>query len=664
MTNKFTYLLLVLLFPFYCFSQKDSLLNAVKNCAPIDSSLLLNKLSITYRFTDGDSAMYYATNGLSSAQFHKNIKEQANAENAIGVQNHLVGKYTAAMTHYINATKLFEAIKFEKGVASATQNIGIVYADQRNYKLANHYYLKAAEIYKRLNHQKGLASIYNNIAIGYSESGNIHKALEYNFNALSMRENLHDTEGISSSYGSIAVCYAYMKDYQKSIEYNLKKLGFIQQSGDLRALAITYNNLGDGYIHINDLEKAKEYFLKGIEIAKPENNYFSLNDLYYNLGVVYEKTNDYKNAYSSVQDYISAHDSLFKMQSFDKIAEMEQLYQSEKKELQIGKQQVEIKAKEAENRRKSIIIWLSVLALVAISFFGVIAFINYKKTKKAKKVIEEQKQLVEIKNVEISTQKELVEVKQKEIIDSINYAKRIQTAVLSGQDVWSKISKDYFILFKPKDIVSGDFYWAYNTPNNRSVFLLADCTGHGVPGAFMSMMGNSFLNEIIVDHKIFKADVILNKLREKIITALRQEGKSEQKDGMDICLCVWNKIDNTLEFAGANNPMWLLRNNEIIEFKADKMPIGTYVSDEKMFTSQSIQLQTNDCVYLITDGYADQFGGEKGKKFKYKPLMDLLIANNQRLMTEQKEILNTAIENWKQGYEQVDDISLIGIKVS
>ena len=664
MTNKFTYLLIVLLFPFYCFSQKDSLLRAIKNCSAKDSALLSNKLSIAYRFTDGDSALYYATNALKSSIKHKNIKEQGNAENAIGVQNHLIGKYTIAMMHYINSEKLFDAIKYEKGVASATQNIGIVYADQGNFKLANHYYLKAAEIYKKTNYQRGLASIYHNISICFSETGNIHKALEYNFKALNIRENLHDSSGISSSYGGIATCYAYMKDYKKSIEYNLKKLDIAIKSGDLRDLAITYNNMGDGYVHLKDYEKAKECFLKGIEIAKPENNYFSLNDLYYNLGIVYERTNDYKNAYISLQDYFTAHDSVFKMQSFDKIAEMEQLYQSEKKELQIGKQQIEIKAREDENKRKSIIIWLSVVALVAISFFGIVAFINFKKTKKAKQVIEEQKQLVEIKNVEISTQKELVEVKQKEIIDSINYAKRIQTAVLSGQDIWSKISTDFFILFKPKDIVSGDFYWAYNTPNNRSIFLLADCTGHGVPGAFMSMLGNSFLNEIIVDHKIFKADVILNKLREKIIKALQQEGNSEQKDGMDICLCVWNKLDNTLEFAGANNPMWLLRNNEIIEFKADKMPIGTYVSDNKHFTSQTIQLQPNDCIYLITDGYADQFGGQKGKKFKYKPLMDLLIANNQLPMLEQKVILNTAIENWKEGFEQVDDISLIGIKVS
>jgi len=260
---------------------------------------------------------------------------------------------------------------------------------------------------------------------------------------------------------------------------------------------------------------------------------------------------------------------------------------------------------------------------------------------------------VELKNEEVTHQKELVEEKQKEIIDSINYAKRIQQAVLTGADVWNKVSKEHFILFKPKDIVSGDFYWAYNTPNNRSVFALADCTGHGVPGGFMSMLGNSFLNEIVVENKIFKADEILNKLRAKIIHALEQKGGTQQKDGMDISLCVWNKLDNTLEFAGANNPLWLLKNSvsssvtlsgvegqvenrELQEYKADKMPIGTYLENEVPFASVTIQLEKGDIIFLSTDGYADQFGGPKGKKYKYKPLIDSLIKNSNLSMEEQK----------------------------
>ena len=295
---------------------------------------------------------------------------------------------------------------------------------------------------------------------------------------------------------------------------------------------------------------------------------------------------------------------------------------------------------------------------------------------KQNEVLEEQ---VTERTKEITEQKSEIEVKQKEIIDSINYAKRIQQAVLTGEDVWSKISQEYFILFKPKDIVSGDFYWAYNTPNGRSIFALADCTGHGVPGGFMSMLGNSFLNEIVVENKIFKANEILNRLRAKVIAALEQKGQTEQKDGMDISLCVWNKMDNTLEFAAANNPLWLLRKTvsssvssraesrdeirEIIEYKADKMPIGTYLEIEKPFTSTTIQLQQGDILYLSTDGYADQFGGPKGKKFKYKALLDMLMTNSTLEMGVQKTKLDDAFVAWKNKQEQVDDVAVIGVRV-
>lgn len=179
----------------------------------------------------------------------------------------------------------------------------------------------------------------------------------------------------------------------------------------------------------------------------------------------------------------------------------------------------------------------------------------------------------------------------------------------------------------------------------------------------MSMLGNSFLNEIVVENKIFKANEILNRLREKIIHALEQKGEGGQRDGMDMCLCVWNKIDNTLEFAGANNPIWLVRNSEIVEFKANKMPIGNYTEKLVPFTSEVIQLQKGDTIYLITDGYADQFGGPKGKKFKYSPLQELLLNNNHLSMQEQKVVFDKSFDDWKAHYEQIDDVSLIGVRI-
>jgi serine phosphatase RsbU (regulator of sigma subunit) len=258
---------------------------------------------------------------------------------------------------------------------------------------------------------------------------------------------------------------------------------------------------------------------------------------------------------------------------------------------------------------------------------------------------------------------EIIREKNKDITDSINYAQKIQQAILPDQNEFTKHFPDSFVLFKPKDIVSGDFYWL--AQKNDYVFYAAiDCTGHGVPGGFMSMLGSSLLNEIINDKNVFEPGDILDLLRIKIIQALKQKGESgENKDGMDMCLCRINKDRNELVYAAANNPLWIVRNNELLEFASNKQPVGISVGNFSQFEQSTVPLKSNDCIYIFTDGYADQFGGPKGKKFKYKPLKELLIANNKSPMHSQKEILDSTIMNWKGEMEQVDDILLIGIRI-
>ena len=651
-------------------AQLGELFLKLKTCSSKDSAEILNYISQKYRFTNGDSAMYYAEKALQIAKKNNDFVEQGDAESNIGVQYHLKAKYEKATTHYLNALKIFESHNYLKGIAPTYQNIGILYQYQGNLKLATKYALQAAEIYKKLKHKKGEAGIYNNLATIYSEQKDVLKSLEYHLLALQIREEIKDSSGIATSYNGIAIAYSDLNEYQKAIDYNLKSIEINERLKDYKGLATSYNNIAGCYKDIKQTDKAIEYYLRGIEIANINTDYYALSDLYISLSATYESVQKYKEALEMRVLYDRVKDTLYKTESMEKVLEMETQYQSDKKELQIKNQALEIESKEKQNQQKNYIIIIGAVALFITVFLAYIAYRNFQKTKKQNLIIENQKQQVELKNEEIVHQKELVDekatelaVKQKEIIDSINYAKRIQQAVLTGEEVWNKISPEHFILFMPKDIVSGDFYWAYHTPNNRSIFVLADCTGHGVPGGFMSMLGNSFLNEIIVEGKIFKADEILNKLRAKIISALEQKGATEQKDGMDMALCVWNKLDNTLEFAGANNPLWLVRSNELIEYKANKMPIGTYTEDNKPFTSVTINLQKGDTLYLTTDGYADQFGGEKGKKLKYKPLIEHLLKINHQDMPQQKQLLEKLFLDWRGKYDQIDDVSVIGIRV-
>ena len=264
---------------------------------------------------------------------------------------------------------------------------------------------------------------------------------------------------------------------------------------------------------------------------------------------------------------------------------------------------------------------------------------------------------------EVVHQKEQIEEQKKEILDSIHYAKRIQNAILTSDEYWNEISSQHFVFFKPKDIVSGDFYWAYKTPDDKAIWVVADCTGHGVPGAFMSMIGNSFLNEIVVENKTHHATGILNGLRSKIIKSLEQKGgEQQQKDGMDLALCVWDKKNNKLEYAGANNPLYIIRNNEIQEFKPNKMPIG-YHAEMSPFQSVIIDVQQGDQVYAFSDGFADQFGGSAGKKYKYARFKDFLLQIKDQSMPEQKEQINREFESWKGSYEQLDDVCIIGVRI-
>jgi serine phosphatase RsbU (regulator of sigma subunit) len=224
-------------------------------------------------------------------------------------------------------------------------------------------------------------------------------------------------------------------------------------------------------------------------------------------------------------------------------------------------------------------------------------------------------------------------------------------------------TKNFFILYKPKDIVSGDFYWAHEI-NNKFYICTADCTGHGVPGAFMSMLNISYLNESIIEKNISKPDKVLNHIRNEIIHSLNPEGSEEEsKDGMDCILACFDFSTYTLEYAAANNSFYIIRDKEIINCPADKMPVGKSPKDHEPFTLHTVPLKKGDTVYMLTDGLPDQFGGPKGKKFKYKQLEDILLENNQKSLQEQKEILNARFEDWKGNLEQVDDVCLIGVRV-
>lgn len=285
------------------------------------------------------------------------------------------------------------------------------------------------------------------------------------------------------------------------------------------------------------------------------------------------------------------------------------------------------------------------------------------KVKERTAEIEEQKEEIKTQRDEIEKQRDEIALQKQEITDSIHYAQRIQDAILPPEELLNTLLPEHFILFKPRDIVSGDFYWVAHRDN--SLFIAAaDCTGHGVPGAFMSMLGHSFLNEIVNNYKISKPGQMLNRLRTTMIKALHQTGKlDEAKDGLDIALCIFNPKEKKLLFAGAYNPLIMIRNSKITEIRGDRMPIGIHFDETRPFNSHELEVKKGDSIYLFSDGYIDQFGGSKGAKFKLDPFKKLLLSIQEKSMMEQKITLNERLEKWRGEYHQVDDILVIGFKV-
>jgi len=356
--------------------------------------------------------------------------------------------------------------------------------------------------------------------------------------------------------------------------------------------------------------------------------------------------------------------------------------------LQIEKERQQLVIeKEKEIRKRAI--WMLVLSflVLALVIFGLFT------TRKKNRLLAKQKQVIEQKNTkleqankdileknyqlselaeeiraqneEITTQKELIEDKNKSITDSIQYASLIQSAVLPSIDELAQCFSDSFILYKPRDIVSGDFWWFLKT-QNRAILAVADCTGHGVPGAFLSMLGSTLLSEIGTQYPNITSSKLLDELQARMVNALVHDKRAKpQRDGMDIAVCIFNDNSNEVEFTGANNPLYILRNQEVIVFKADKMPIGLREgkSASKRFTLNTINYLPNDRFIMFSDGYADQFGGEGNRKLMYKNFRNLLVESSNLPMDKQKEFLDKSFAEW-QGYnQQVDDVIVVGVQV-
>mgnify|MGYP006287347963 CR=1 FL=1 len=532
------------------------------------------------------------------------------------------------------------------------------------------------------------------------ESTQPEKSIEYAEKALktARKENNRKEEARLLNYlGNI---YYKIKDYKKSAKTYEDEFKIWEELNNKKRMVNSAFNIAVSYKKNGNPRKAARHYEQSLEIAKKINDQEKVLYNYDALAEINAEIGRHEEAYTYYRKYMELSFTYYKMRKHRQISIMEEQFEQEKeqKEKVIKEKEKKLeKAKKKEDalikttkrkdktiikqgkeitllqlkeqkRQKFIILLIGITMLILLLTFFL--YSRYRTKKKHNSVLElrnveisQQKEEIEAQRDEIQKQRDIATEQRQEILDSIHYASRIQSAILPLKIFMGEVLREYFILFKPRDVVSGDFYWI-TKKDNRIYIAAADCTGHGVPGAFMSMLGIASLKEIINKGLGYHAHEILNHLRENIIRALHQTGKSgEAQDGMDMSLCILDQDTRKMEFSGANNPVYIFRNKEIKEIKGNKMPIGIHPSKEDSFTLFEEQMNPGETFYLFSDGYADQFGGPKGKKFKYKTFKNLLMDIYEKPMDDQKEILDKTIEEWRRGFEQIDDILVIGVKI-
>ncbi len=522
-----------------------------------------------------------------------------------------------------------------------------------NFEQALFHQKKAISLYTKAKDTTGIISSLTNISLDYLDRNENDSALYY----LSKLKRFDDKMKEKSKYffhQNFGKYYFNVKNYDEAIkEYN-KALSIANKHEMIDSKTTCLTLIAITHLNLKQYTKAESTLLESIAIANNNNLLHEANEAYIVLIELYEKQERFKKALEIKKLNDKIEKEIFTIEKINKINEIETRLRLSEKEQIITQQELKIKKEqlntlEAKSKISQLIYFI--LLCIIIIFFIIIIFIRAKKL-----------------TTKIKAQKLLLEVKSKEVTDSIKYAKRIQSAILPSSKTIKEYLPNSFIFYKPKDIVAGDFYWL-ESKNDTILFAVADCTGHGVPGAMVSVICNNGLNRSVREYGLINPSDILNKTREIVISEF-EKSDEDVRDGMDIALCsikykVESKKSQTtaiLQYAGANNPLWIVRDHELIDIRPDKQPIGKHFKNSS-FTPHSIELKKGDTIYIFSDGYADQFGGPKGKKFMYKPFKNLLLSIQDKDMDDQKEILEQRFNEWKGNLEQVDDVCVIGIRI-
>ena len=667
----------------------------------------LNTQGISYFFRGNfDSALERYNQSFARSEEAGDNKGMANAYSNIGLLKKRQGEIETALEYYQRSLALNEEIGHIKGLSTCYNNIGTILLERGDIKQALEYYHKSLRLSEKQGDKKRMADTYGNLGIIHVGQGEKIQALEYFEKGLAIAEEVMNRPFMASAYGNIGTIHNELKNYSKALDYHERELQTLLDLGNRKGVASSYNDIASDYEAMGDYQLALEYCNKAIDAAKAINDKATLGRSYTSMGLllyrldsndagaltfaqqglslstelgfpekirdaaellyaIYSRQNKYKEALMHYELFVNMRDSIISQENKKELLRKQFEYEYDKKEALLAAEQEKKDAIAAEQlHKREVYLTAATVVTFLLGIISLILFFFYRTRTKANEALEK-------KNSEISMQKEIIEEKNEHITDSIRYAQNLQSAILPKDEMFAKHFEDCHILYRPKDIVSGDFYWMEEF--DGKIFLAAaDCTGHGVPGAMVSMVGFQGLNKAVLEEKLTSPAAILQRLSDHVEEAFEKSGGSV-KDGMDICLVSIEPKTRTITYSGAHNALWILTQKELpeanlreedgnwrmYELKADRRSIGGFM-DAGAFTEKQVQLNRGDRLFLFSDGFADQFGGPKGKKMGSKRMRETL---RQLAISGIISALESTFKDWKGDEEQVDDVTVISVLV-
>lgn len=625
----------------------------------IESAKILGKQGEAERALDQLTALKVKCEKLHlDSQLAKTYQAMAN------VYYH-AGDITSSVKYATKALLMPNGLTDQDKVSALNLN-GINYSLFGDYKNSLHAYNDAIRLARTIEKPYRFEHLYNNIAITYLDNNQIDSAKYFHNLCLRERKKYKDTMGLGQTYNNLGTLFYDLGNYDSSYYYF--NLGYeyrkLVPTLPVQGLIESKVNLGKALIGLRQFTKAKQ-ILEEQRLITIRDHHASLEQrCVKQLSILYEKTGDYKKAYFFQTEYYRLQDSLYSVENRDEIIRLNQMKIYSEKALKDSLENAETerlrlleekKEQEIQDQKDKNNLYIQIGLIVALLLISIIAYAvyrNFKNNKKFSAVILEQKEEVELQKNELT-------LVNQEITDSINYAKRIQSAILPSDQLLKKLFSNYFVYYQPKSIVAGDFYWAHEKENLR-LFAAADCTGHGVPGAMVSVTCCAALNQAVEIDNLKLPGEILERTNKLVLDSFSNDD-IEIQDGMDISLCAIDYANKKLYFSGANNPVYIIRNDELHEIKGTKKAIGSKQVSEAFQTTE-FDLEVGDLIVSFTDGFADQFGGDLGKKYRYTQFKDFLVSIAKKDNLENE--LAREFNSWKRHEEQVDDICVFGVRIT